>query len=313
MLPPLARRPLAMEHLLTPAVKVAAQSVDSSVDPPPSSMTPSPTLDAPQSTPNDAPQSTPNDRLANYHFHFKFNNALTAAAGQAAADLVLAPLTNLSLSTCREDIEKAIHHPMLFTGFESEDAARRTIMARLTALASETRNHRELSDDPDFQLRRVMPVSFADAITAIATREGWHRECLYQELKCCTAFTENPATKLKERVSDLHARACNIPCLRAADASARKTSLDGYGTHLLTDGRDSPPEFHDRSFIAGDCTVRCIRNSSELRQVCCTLLAMRSYYPPMCAHFAARTVQTHVDYPLGDEDGVDFYFPLLDE
>ena len=37
------------------------------------------------------------------------------------------------------------------------------------------------------------------------------------------------------------------------------------------------------------------------------------HYPPMCAHFAARIVQTHVDCPLGDEDGVDFYFPLLDE
>ena len=201
---------------------MAAGLVDNSVDPPPSPV------------PN-------TQRMAHDHFQFEFRNALTGAAGRVVEDLVREPLTKLLRSTCCDDVELAIHHPTLFKGFESEDIARQTIMTRLTALASDPRDHRELSDDPDFQLCRVMPIPLAAAITAIAAREGWHGECLYQEVKCCAAFTENPGTRLKERLSDLHTRAPNIPCLRAADASARKTSLDGYGTYLLTESPEPPP------------------------------------------------------------------------
>ena len=102
----------------------------------------------------------------------------------------------------------------------------------------------------------------ATALRTIALKEGYTPECLYQEVRVCSAFTEHPATRLRLRASVEHSRSCPIPALRAAEASARKTSLDDFGRELLTGLPNAPPEFQKREFIAADLTVRGLRNAS---------------------------------------------------
>eukprot|EP00969_Alexandrium_andersonii_P091788 4051411-Alexandrium_andersonii.AAC.1 len=108
----------------------------------------------------------------------------------------------------------------------------------------------------------------AKALHTIALQEGWSNECIYQEVKVCTAFTEHPATRLVLRAADSHGRTPCIAALRAAEASARKTSLDEFGTSLLTKSPGAPDAFKERLFIAADATVRGLRDAVLATSAC---------------------------------------------
>lgn len=211
----------------------------------------------------DQPTQPSPGRMQNDNFGFSFGDAHKKRdrVGKTS-DPIEEPLEQVRAAKDRQSLEKALHHEHLFAGYKNEKEAYETTMKRLQDIVAKKRTHRSLAEDQEFSLRSLVPVPLAKGIAAIAVKEGWHPECLYQELKVCASFPEHPATRLKVRKTNLHKRSCGIPCLRAADASARKTSLDQYGTSLLTETKNLPdPIFKKRQFIASDATVRGIRNA----------------------------------------------------
>ena len=69
---------------------------------------------------------------------------------------------------------------------------------------------RSLAKDQRYSLRDFVPLPMVDAIKSIAAKEGWHAECLDQEIKACASFSENPAPRLKIRADDSQKHAPGI-------------------------------------------------------------------------------------------------------
>ena len=202
-------------------------------------------------------------------FRFRFSaQSSRSEEEERTADPVSECISALRASRTSAQLDAAMHSPDLFKGFADEDEAYDTTQRVLKSIVEDTRTHRDLCEDAQFSLRDVSPLPMAKALHTIALQEGWSNECVYQEVKVCTAFTEHPGTRLVLRTTDSHGRTPCIAALRAAEASARKTSLDEFGTSLLTRSRGAPAAFKDRLFIAADATVRGLRDAVLATSAC---------------------------------------------
>ena len=194
-------------------------------------------------------------------FGYRFRNKLSVEVADAGADPLLGCLRALRAVTDIEPFEEAVHHSNLFTGFQAESDAFQTTLNELISIADDDRSHRDLCCDQAFALRKLMPLPFSRAVSAVALREGWQDECLYQELEVCGSFCEHAATRLKVRVGDTHGRIPGIAGLTLADASARKTSLDEQGTRWLIGRPNSPAAWKPHEIIASDGTIAGVRGA----------------------------------------------------
>ena len=143
-----------------------------------------------------------------------------------------------------------------------------TTMAALQCMAKDGRSHKDLVTDVQYTVRDMFPAPVAKAITTVAARNGWHAECLAQEVVASAAFCEHPGTRLKAHMSEWHSRSPCIAYLRGASMSARKSSLKTYGDDLVFKNPASPQNFKDRAFIAADSTLRALREHMQKHQHC---------------------------------------------
>jgi hypothetical protein len=161
--------------------------------------------------------------VENDAFQFRFPARAEASDAQArSADPAAVMLQAAQRSNTVAELQKAMHDPRLFSGYSNEDEAYDSTLAKLEQIAQDERSHRDLAADPEFDLNLLAPLPMAEALRTTALKEGWSPECVYQEVRVCTAFTEHPGTCLRMRANEKHSRSACIPALRAADASARK-------------------------------------------------------------------------------------------
>ena len=113
-----------------------------------------------------------------------------------------------------------------------------------------------------------MPLPFAEAIKALALGEGWHPECLVQEVGARAAFVEHHGTQLKAEEHEMHKRCPSIACLRGASASARKSSLKTFGDEMICKNSASPADFATKNFFLTDGTLRGIRDAIVANSRC---------------------------------------------
>ena len=170
-------------------------------------------------------------------------------------------LEHVSNATNDRELNKAIHSVALFESFKDESAAYDTITKRLEEIVTDDRSHKDLVSEVHFTVRNLVPLPFADAVRALAQGEGWHPECLVQEIGVRAAFVEHHKTQLKAAEDEVHKRCPSIACLRGASASARKSSLKTFGDALICKNSASPAAFANRDFFLTDGTLRRIRDA----------------------------------------------------
>ena len=209
-----------------PGVSASQRSEGMASPPPKPSQAESPSGRSPGSVSGTSPGVT------NEAFGFRFHDGVKMGK-KRAEKYVDATKRHLDrLAECRDvhGVQQAMHQKALFDGLRSEKEVYKTVFDRLATICQDPRSHRDLVAEASFTVRSLFPTPIAEAILAISLAEGWHPECLAQEVVANAAFCENPATRLKVHREETHGRCPPVPCLRAASQSARKSSLKAYGT-----------------------------------------------------------------------------------
>jgi hypothetical protein len=196
-----------------------------------------------------------------FKFSYKDATRRSSHRNMEISDPVVAALEKVSKASSRRELDKAVHSLALFDGFGCESAAYDTITKRLGDIVTDDRSHKELVSEVHFTVRNLVPLPFADAVKALAQGEGWHPECLVQEVGARAAFVEHYGTQLKAGEQEMHKRCPSIACLRGASASARKSSLKTFGDNMICRNSASPANFASRDFFLTDGTLRGIRDA----------------------------------------------------
>lgn len=192
---------------------------------------------------------------------FQFASAHSRALKDAGnPDPCSSLLSAIQQATSIDQVRDILHVQGLFDGLKSEDVVRDTVATWLSEITGDARSHRVVAPDPSFSLRLLAPSVIIKAVHAVALHEGWQPECLLQDLFCNVGFMENTGTRLKESAEATHAITPNIPCLKAASSSARKSSLKTFTSETLLAGSASAPAcVQQRQCYMGDATVTGIR------------------------------------------------------
>ena len=219
------------------------------------------TLDS-QFTQYEPPESL-SPGVSDDEFKFSFKDATRRSADrrEEISDPVVAALEQVRNAADQKELNKAINSLALFEGFKDESEAYNTITKKLGDIVTDERSHKDLVSDVHFTVRNLVPLPFADAVRALAQGEGWHPECLIQEVAVRAAFVEHHGTQLKADALETHKRSPSIACLRGASASARKSSLKTFGDDLICKNNASPADWANRQFFLTDGTLRGIRDA----------------------------------------------------
>ena len=209
------------------------------------------------------PRESLSPGVSDDEFKYSFKDATRRSANrrEEISDPVVAALKQVSNATNQRELDKAVNSLALFEGFGDESEAYNTITKRLGDIVTDERSHKDLVSDVHFTVRNLVPLPFADAVRALAQGEGWHPECLIQEVAVRAAFVEHHGTQLKADAHEMHKRCPSIACLRGASASARKSSLKTFGDDLICKNNASPADFANREFFLTDGTLRGIRDA----------------------------------------------------
>ena len=205
--------------------------------------------------------SSPGVSDDDFKYSFKDATRRSSDRREEISDPVVAALEQVRKASNQRELDKAVHSLALFEGFGCESAAYDTITKRLGDIVTDGRTHKDLVSDVHFTVRNLVPLPFADAVRALAQGEGWHPECLVQEVAVRAAFVEHHGTQLKAEEHEMHKRCPSIACLRGASASARKSSLKTFGDELICKNSASPADFANRDFFLTDGTLRGIRDA----------------------------------------------------
>ena len=149
----------------------------------------------------DSPRGGDSPGVTNEDFKFSFKDATKRSSDREReiSDPVVAALENVRKAQSQRELAKAVHSLTLFDGFHNEQAAYNTVTKRLEEIVADTRSHKDMVSEVQFAVRNLVPLPFAEAIKALALGEGWHPECLVQEVGARAAFVEHHGTQLGEK------------------------------------------------------------------------------------------------------------------
>ena len=169
-----------------------------------------------KSQPLDSPREGSSPGVSDDEFNFSYKDATkrTTDRSKEISDPVVAALERVRKASSQRELAKAVHSIALFEGFQDERAAYNTIAKRLADIVADDRSHKDLVSEVHFTVRNLVPLPFAEAMRALAQGEGWHPECLVQEVGARAAFVEHYGTQLKAEEQEMHKRCPSIACLR---------------------------------------------------------------------------------------------------
>jgi hypothetical protein len=179
-------------------------------------------------------------------------------------------LKKMDKSSSCDRIQELMFEPPPFA--RSEDI-RNYVKDQLSMISSDTRNHREISRDVTFDLRKCLPRPWNLAIQAYAEANGLHAEALVWCLYANLSFLEHPSRRIGHQLGSPHTEAANIPVLIGGPASSRKSFLIATTTKMMTECIDAPPDaFGNRGCFMADATLAglrtCLYNHHRAAIVC---------------------------------------------
>ncbi|CAK0825868.1 unnamed protein product, partial [Prorocentrum cordatum] len=202
-------------------------------------------------------------------------SGVSAAPGGASASLRAPDPTGESVAALQakveglpEDevsnaIEEFLFPDVVFEGFKTKEEVYETVRQRVMKAWEDTRSHRQIASELDFDLRTIAPKPLADAVHTAAKARGLSAEALLSAVECNMGFIEAPGTKLTHLRQSGHYVSPGQPLLIGSASSTRKSALMQRTDKWLTQVPEASPVFKDKLVMNTDCTTKGIRKQLE--------------------------------------------------
>ncbi|CAK0799279.1 unnamed protein product, partial [Prorocentrum cordatum] len=202
-------------------------------------------------------------------------SGVSAAPGGASASLRVPDPTGESVAALQakveglpEDeasnaIEEFLFLDIVFEGFKTKEEVYETVRQRVMKAWEDTRSHRQIASELDFDLRTIAPKLLADAVHTAAKARGLSAEALLSAVECNMGFIEAPGTKLTHLRQSGHYISPGQPLLIGSASSTRKSALMQRTDKWLTQVPEASPVFIDKLVMNTDCTTKGIRKQLE--------------------------------------------------
>ncbi|CAK0910438.1 unnamed protein product, partial [Prorocentrum cordatum] len=202
-------------------------------------------------------------------------SGVSAAPGGASAGLRVPDPTGESVAALQakveglpEDeasnaIEESLFPDIVFEGFKTKGEVYETARQRVMKAWEDTRSHRQIASELDFDLRTIAPKLLADAVHTAAMARGLSAEALLSAVECNMGFIEAPGTELTHLRMSGHYISPGQPLLIGSASSTRKSALMQCTDKWLTHVPEASPVFKDKLVMNTDCTTKGIRKQLE--------------------------------------------------
>ena len=162
-----------------------------------------------------------------------------------------------------KDVKLAMSPANLFDGIGDTSALYETVTEWLESMLKETKTHRDIATDIDYDSRLTAPPPHSDSVRLVAVANGWFPETLDVCVDAGLAFLEEKGTRIAHNESTDHCVTPN-PCTTVgAPSSSMKSHLIKKTDCYITSCVGAPEQVKTRDCFFGDATIKGINNALE--------------------------------------------------
>ena len=170
--------------------------------------------------------------------------------------------------SCVADLDRLLFPDRMFNDLKNKETVYEMVKANLKQAWEDTRTHRQLSRDEDFDVRLCTATPVAEAVHTLARAKGVATEALLGCVECNIGFLEAPGTTLTHNRRSNHFISPGSPIIVGSASSSRKSALIRMTDDWLTGAPAAAEEFADKSVLTTDCTTKGVRNCLKDHKRC---------------------------------------------
>lgn len=158
------------------------------------------------------------------------------------------------------ELDRLLFPDRMFNDLKNKESVYDLVKSNLKQAWEDKRNHRQLSDEEDFDVRLCTATPMAEAMHTVARAKGVATEALLGCVECNIGFLEAPGTTLTHNRRSHHDISPGSPAIVGSASSTRKSALIKMTDEWLTSVPGASQEFADKSVLTTDCTTKGVRN-----------------------------------------------------
>ena len=140
-------------------------------------------------------------------------------------DPVLELLVKIKEATNAAELNKLLFPDRMFIDAKNKDSVYDLVKSNLKLAWEDKRNHRQLSEEADFDVRLCTATPMAEAIHTVARAKGVATEALLSCVECNIGFLEAPGTTITHNKCSNHDISTGSPVIIGSASSSRKSAL----------------------------------------------------------------------------------------
>lgn len=158
------------------------------------------------------------------------------------------------------ELDRLLFPESMFNDLKNKESVYDLVKSNLKQAWEDKRNHRQLSEEEDFDVRLCAATPMAEAMHTVARAKGVATEALLGCVECNIGFLEAPGTTLTHNRRSHHDISPGSPVIVGSASSTRKSALIKMTDEWLTSVPGASQEFADKSVLTTDCTTKGVRN-----------------------------------------------------
>eukprot|EP00435_Cladocopium_sp_Y103_P060230 s512_g22.t1 len=158
------------------------------------------------------------------------------------------------------ELDKLLFPDRMFKDLKNKENVYDLVKSNLKQAWEDTRHHRQLSQEEDFDVRLCSATPMAEAVHTLARAKGIDTEALLGCVECNIGFLEAPGTTLTHNKRSNHDISTGSPVIVGSASSTRKSALIKMTDDWLTAVPGASEEFTNKSILTTDCTTKGVRN-----------------------------------------------------
>ena len=175
-------------------------------------------------------------------------------------DPVVELLVKIREATDASDLDRLLFPDRMFLDLKNKDSVYELVKSNLKLAWEDKRNHRQLSEEEDFDVRLCSATPMAEAVHTVARAKGVATEALLGCVECNIGFLEAPGATITHNKRSNHDISAGSPVIIGSASSSRKSALIKMTDDWLTGAPGASQEFADKSVLTTDCTIKGVRN-----------------------------------------------------